>query len=68
MAGPEVAPGAEVRLEVQDLGSDRAADVSSLGGTRLSDAEGQLSDAEEGGSFGSVVRPGSTGGFLVEGF
>ena len=68
MAGPEIAPGAEVRLEVQDLGSDTAADVSSLGGTRLSDAEGQLSDAEEGGSSGSVIRPSSTGGFLVEGF
>ena len=68
MAGPEISPDAEVRLEAQDLGSDTAAGVSSLGGTRLSDAEGRLSDAEGGGSSGSVIRPSSTGGFLVGGF
>ena len=61
MAGSEVAPDEEVRPGVQDLGSDRGADVSSLGGARLS-------EAEEGGSSGSIVRPGSKGGFLVERF
>ena len=61
MADSEVAPDEGVRPGVQYLGSDRGADVSSLGGARLS-------EAEEGGSSGSIVRPGSKGGFLVKGF
>ena len=59
MADSEVAPDEGVRPGVQDLGSDRGADVLSLDG-------GTLSEAEEGGFSGSVDRPGSKGGFLVE--
>ena len=59
VADSEVAPDEGVRPGVQDLGSDRGADVLSLDG-------GTLSEAEEGGFSGSVDRPGSKGGFLVE--
>ena len=68
VAGPEVAPGGGVQMEVQDLGSDTAADGLGLAGTRLSDAEGRLSDAEGEDSSDSILRPSLPGGFLVVGF